>query len=100
MTTHCKIGKIKFKSGGSLHLLSKPEPLYKNSIMTAIKDWTDTVTCDIIEPVGFVAIAWGKDGTHTIQDFFSDQSHVCRSMGPTYVAECLRRRNAVVDNSQ
>jgi hypothetical protein len=93
----CKIGKIRLKSGGSLHMLPTPKPPWRDTIMEAITVWTDGVKADIPDPVGFVAIAWGSDHTYTIHDFFSDKSPVGRSQGPSYVTECMRRRNGSVD---
>lgn len=99
MTSGCRIGKIKLKSGGSLTLLSKRRYSYKEQVMDAVADWTKSMSTDIAEPVGFVAIAWDRTGTHTIHDYFSAGSTVFRSMGPHYVAECMRRRNSIIDNS-
>lgn len=97
MAQGCKIGKIKFKSGGSLHVLPDRQPPYKETIMAAIAKWTAGIDSDLPNPVGFVCIAWDRDSTYTIHDYFSDGSAVCRSLGPSYVTECMRRRNGSVD---
>jgi hypothetical protein len=81
-----------------MRVLDKPEPQYRAMLHEAITHWFEGVKSDLPDPVGFVAIAWSRDNTYTIHDWFSEGSHVSRSMGPHFVSESMRRRNAKVDS--
>ena len=80
-----------------MRLLHKPDPPDREYVLDNIREWSEDASNDIDDLVGFVVIAWGRDGTYTIHDFFGEGSPVSRSLGPHFVTECMRRRNAVID---
>lgn len=87
----CRIGKIKLKAGGEIHRLptiQRDEPQQKFIDRAAM-------ISGYFKPgeiMGFVLMAWDKEGHHSVGYYVDRQSVVGMTMVPSFAAETLRRR--------
>lgn len=90
--THCRVGRIKLKSGGAevrvLHAAERGElndKLVEHAgIIAGLFPKDD-------EMMGFVVVAWGRDGGFSRGTRIHRDSQVGETMIPSFVADVLRR---------
>lgn len=87
---HCRIGKIKFKSGGSMQLLQtaagsfpRNERMISYGQQTALRRGSDLA--------GFIILAWGERGAYTICGDGLGSPPIPLNLLPAWVEEAVRR---------
>lgn len=86
----CRIGKVKLKSGGEVHVLPLPQ---RDALQTKFLKRASKLS-NFFNPGeigGFAMVIWALDGTYTIAYHIQKESIVNIGLAPTYVADVLRR---------
>ena len=89
--TGCRIGKVKLKSGGTIHKLptvERDEP----------QKWLIDSAAKVVgihkpgEMYGYVVFAWDKDGYSSVAYYINHEGFIGRRILPSFVADVLRER--------
>jgi hypothetical protein len=86
----CRIGKIKFKSGGEVHRLHFIERNdEERSLMRAA-----TIMLEHFKDgnAGHVIVMWDKDMAYSVGYRIGDDAPMNRALLPNFVADAIRRR--------
>lgn len=99
---HCKIGRIRPKSGGEVRLLpdtrsAEGEDLYKD-LVGFVKSVKENFSPD--EFAGFAIVTWDRDRNQSIYHNYVRGTPIVSTQIPAFVTECFRRRNAHEDANQ
>jgi hypothetical protein len=97
MSAGCRIGRIRFKSGGELRLL--PSAVERDAVH--LGKWFDYHGGQIGEEyakdmAGYVIAAWARDGEHTVR-LRCVTGHPDMNSLPHWLAEAVRREIAHFD---
>lgn len=90
MNPHCRVRKIRMKSGGMIERLPTPP---RNERQAHIIDAARKVASGFKhgELSGHVVLGWDKDGAYSVGYFVSDDGSIGRALLPSWVADVIRR---------
>lgn len=89
--TGCRIGKIKFKNGGTIHRLPAVE---RDDAQKLLVDRAATIA-GFYKPGemhGYVVFGWDKSGFNSIGYYINNEGFIGRRLLPSFIADALRER--------
>ena len=87
--THCRIRRVRMKSGADITVLRFQKPSDRAAVM--LRQARQIVASRGEDLEGFILLAWGKQGGTTIGSDISDHQPIPRALLPSWVTEVIRR---------
>ena len=94
---HCRIGRVKFRNGASLHLLPDARERQTQIVLHDFAVATERIAASFggaRDFCGFAIVAWDSNSEYTCQFITNPPSALNRNTLPEFLAEAIRRDNA------
>lgn len=89
MNTHCRIGRVKFKTGQEIRVIKRVE---RNKTAQTLIEHAARITELLGDKLsGYAIVAWDKEGCFSRGTRFDRKSFMGQTLLPEFVAAVLRR---------